>query len=104
MIAKITFVVLVITILNGCASVVRPNNINGKYYMVGDSNCAKYSIESENIINCFTENDEFTEKRRALTNQELQVYLHNQQMERQAWDSLMNNLRLINLQQQTYNY
>lgn len=72
-------------LLGGCVSSATPNFINGKYYMGGDPNCARYRIISSDRIMCANKNDEETGYRDAMTDQQLQIYMH----ERQQQDRLL---------------
>lgn len=62
----------------GCASVAKPNFYNGDYYMAGDENCARISVKSLYTINCFKADGTPTGYRRAMTQQQLDMYMHNQ--------------------------
>jgi hypothetical protein len=69
---NITLVVLVI-FLGGCA-VASPQNIDGKYYMGGDSNCARYTVVSDSRIMCMNKAGVGMGFRNAMTDQELEMY------------------------------
>ena len=71
-----------IVILAGCASAM-PNFHNGKYYMAGDSSCQQARQYTEDKIMCIDGNGKETGWREAMTDQQLQMWQHNQQMEQQ---------------------
>ena len=64
----------------GCASAV-PNLIDGKYYMAGDSGCTQGRKISDNRIMCVNSDGEDTGWRDAMTDQELQMYQHKQNLQ-----------------------
>jgi hypothetical protein len=55
--------------------------------MAGDSSCARANNADSNTINCYNSKGEFQGIRHAMTDQELQMYMHNQQMEAQSRQS-----------------
>jgi hypothetical protein len=68
--------------LSGC-STGGPQFLRGNYYYTGDSNC-KYSRQLTNTsITCYNSDNEVTGYRNAMTDQQLQMYRHNQQMDQQ---------------------
>ena len=69
-------------ILGGCASAM-PNFFNGRYYMAGDSSCVSGRVISESRMMCINSDGEETGYRDALTDQQLQMYRHDQQMGQQ---------------------
>lgn len=69
-----------VTIISGCASSAKPNFYNGDYYMAGDENCARISVKALYTINCFKADGTPTGYRRAMTQQQLDMYMHNQSM------------------------
>ena len=76
------------TFLNGCATHAYPYAINGKYYMVGDSGCARYKVLSDTRIMCANSDDKDMGYRNAMSDQELDMYRHNQNMAQQQSQSL----------------
>ncbi|MDT8451554.1 MAG: hypothetical protein RQ936_02270 [Gammaproteobacteria bacterium] len=80
---NISLLFLVI-ILAGCASAM-PNFYNGKYYMAGDSNCVRARQYTEDKIMCINSNGDETGWRAAMTDQQLQMYQHNQQRQQQQY-------------------
>jgi len=73
---------LLVIILGGCTA--KPNLINGKYYMAGDSACARANSADSNTINCYNSKGEFQGIRHAMSDQELQMYMHKQTMNSQT--------------------
>lgn len=95
-----------VLILTGCASTAMPNNIAGKFYMAGDSNCVRYRQLTNSRIMCIDENGREVGYRDAMTDQELQMYMHNRTIEQQksaessrSLDNLNNQLNYNNQQQ-----
>jgi hypothetical protein len=41
---RIAIIFAISFVFNGCAGSAMPNAVNGKFYMMGDSNCARYTI------------------------------------------------------------
>ena len=59
-----------------------PKLIQGSYYMMGDVNCRSYRFESSTSgVYCYNSDGEVTGYRSAMNNQQLQMYMYNQQME-----------------------
>ena len=56
-----------------------PYNVNGRYYMAGDPDCVKFRKSGSKIL-CLDVKGHVTGRRRAMTDQELLMYTHNQQM------------------------
>lgn len=50
---------------SGCSSVM-PNAVNGKYYMMGDSNCARYTVLDSNRVMCYNSDGEKMSYRSAM--------------------------------------
>ena len=58
-----------------------PYDVNGRYFMAGDPNCAQFKpSRNPRVIQCMDAQGHRTHKRRAMTNQELLMYTHRQQM------------------------
>ncbi len=58
-----------------------PYDVNGRYFMAGDPNCAQFkSTRNPRVIQCMDAQGHLTHKRRAMTDQELLMYTHRQQM------------------------
>jgi len=66
--------------LTGCYSA-SPQFLRGNYYMTGDSNCRLSRERTDTSINCYNSDDELMGYRNAMTDQQLQMYRHNKQME-----------------------
>ncbi|WP_413479704.1 hypothetical protein [Vibrio hibernica] len=75
---KIISLMSVIVMLTGCASAM-PNFYNGKYYMAGDSSCQRVRQYTEDKIMCIDGDGKETGWRQAMTDQQLQMWQHNQQ-------------------------
>lgn len=71
-----SFSLIAILTFAGCAA--KPNLVNGKYYMGGDSNCRKYRALSDDQIMCVNSDGQETGYRNAMSDQELQMYYYNQ--------------------------
>lgn len=84
--------VLIATIIGGCSSAAL-NVIDGKYYLAGDSNCVRYRQLSESRIMCINKKGEEVGYRDAMTDQELQVYMYNQQQTHEAIKSFSESMR-----------
>ena len=67
--------------LGGCAvqQGPTPHDVNGRYYMAGDPACVHFRKAGSKIL-CIDANGHVTGKRRAMTDQELLMYTHRQQM------------------------
>ena len=74
---KISLVCLLLALV-GCSA--SPQFIRGNYYMTGDSNCKLYREITATSINCYTSDDKLVGYRNAMTDQELQMYRHEQIM------------------------
>jgi hypothetical protein len=61
--------------LSGCSSTpsAKMTSVGGKFYMVGDSNCAYYKQRDENSILCANENKQTT----VMTHRKLHTYAAN---------------------------
>ena len=68
-------------LMAGCAAhrPPAPLNVNGRYYMAGDPECVQFRKAGSKIL-CMDAKGRVTGKRRAMTDQELLMYTHNQQM------------------------
>lgn len=60
-----------------------PFYYSGKYYMAGDESCARVSQASASRVVCMTAEGQATGYRDAMTDQQLQMYQHNQMMAQQ---------------------
>lgn len=74
-----SLVVLGSLTLAGCAVSDRPLRMQGKYYMVGGSNCAKQWISpGTDILNCYTSGGRYTGDRYPMNSQDIQMYQYEQ--------------------------
>ena len=80
---RVYIVVFVALILSGCAQSGSMQNINGKYYIMGDNNCSRYNILNDGLVQCFNSNGNISEQRRALTQSEIQYVMNRQAIEEQ---------------------
>ena len=68
-----------VSITYGCATA-RPNFYNGKYYMAGDDNCRYMRQIATDRIMCSNANHVDIGYRDAMTDQQLQMYMNQQQV------------------------
>lgn len=68
---RIVLVAAAVLALGGCAKQAAPNYISGKYFMAGDSNCVRGSVDSYGNLRCYNKDGEYTGLRREMS--ELQV-------------------------------
>jgi len=83
---RILSIVLIAISFNGCLyqNIAIPNLIAGKYYLAGDDVCSRYRVISDTRIMCLDINGKEMGWRDAMTDQEISMYQHNQQMNAQA--------------------
>lgn len=74
---KIFGILAFVVLLSSCAA---PNFYNGKYYMAGDSDCVSMKQLDDNKIVCYDHSKKETGYRAAMTDQQLQMYMHQQSM------------------------
>lgn len=79
---KVLAVSIMATTVSGCASVATPNFYNGDYYMAGDDNCKRISVKAPYTIYCHTEDGTVTGYRRAMTQQQIDMYMHKKAMKK----------------------
>lgn len=81
---NLKYVALTITLgfaMSGCANNPMPNFYNGKYYMAGDDNCKfMRQIEPDKVM-CQNSSHRDTGYRIAMTDQQLQMYMHQQSLD-----------------------
>ena len=82
----ILVVILMAFVLQGCATA-QPFFYNGGYYMAGDSSCKRVRALSSNRVMCMDGDGNDTGYRNAMTDQQLQMYRHNQSMQQQQTPS-----------------
>ncbi|MDP3279483.1 MAG: hypothetical protein Q8M57_00245 [Nitrosomonas sp.] len=90
---KNILVIILVTSLAGCVSSAAPNFYNGRYYMAGDESCVQIRALSDTRVMCADTNGKETGYREAMTDQQLQMYQHNQQMDAQALDNFTKSMR-----------
>jgi hypothetical protein len=87
---------------SGCSSAM-PNAVNGKYYMMGDSNCARYTVLDSNRVMCYNSDGEEMGYRSAMSNQELQQWRFNQSQSNSNTQNTLNRINYNNQQQMNRN-
>lgn len=104
---NILFCIIILLGLSGCSHTSRATQakltaVDGKFYMIGDSNCTYYKKRDDHSIDCADNNQLFTGYRNALSDQELQYVMHREQIElqRQQVEAAEN----ANTMNQTNNY
>lgn len=110
---KIKFLGLKSTILlaialgsNACSSAT-PKAINGKFYMMGDSDCKRARVLDSSRISCYNSDDENMGYRNAMSNQELEQYRFKQAQSKADFQNTLNRINYNNQQQMnrnTYNF
>lgn len=61
-----------------CATGPSPQLVNGRYYMMGDAGCARYTIMSSTRIMCYDKNGAKQGWKDAIPNETMQVYVQQQ--------------------------
>lgn len=79
-------------LFSGCADP-QPNFYNGKYYMIGDENCVKVRPLSDSRIMCANQAGQEKGYREAMTDQQISMYQHNQQIKQQKQQEFDQSLR-----------
>lgn len=74
--------------ISSCSTPATPNYYNGKYYMAGDENCIYMRQLDENRIMCQNAARQNVGYRNAMTDQQLQMYMHQQSIS-QANNAMM---------------
>lgn len=93
----------VLLLFSGCAGRAIPNNIGGKYYMAGDDKCKKARRIADSRIMCINSDGKETGYRDAMTDQELQMYMHRDAQEEASSRSINNQLNYNNQQNMNRN-
>jgi hypothetical protein len=76
---KVRLITLLCTFsLGGCTTYAQPNFYNGKYYMAGDDSCRYMRQLEANKVMCSDSSHKDIGYRLAMTNQQLQMYMHQQ--------------------------
>ena len=79
-ITKISLLGSVALLVSGCVpSQPVPTDVGGRYYMAGDPQCVTFRKRGSKIV-CRDKEGRVTGTRRAMTNQELLMYTHREQM------------------------
>ncbi len=76
---KVLGLILILIIglgFSGCSSAM-PNAVNGKYYMLGDSNCKTYKIIDNHRVMCYNSDGKKMGYRNAMNDEELQKWQSN---------------------------
>jgi hypothetical protein len=80
-------------LLSGCASSPSPQLVNGAYFLAGDAECARYrqthSQQEDGAISCYDSQGHFTGTRYAMTSQDMQLYLAQQESGWKAFSDAM---------------
>jgi hypothetical protein len=90
---RVYVVLLIVLILAGCAPSAALNNVNGKFYMMGDNACARYNALPNDLVQCFNSEGKVSEQRRALNQSEVQTVLMVQAQEQQQLASMGQSLQ-----------
>ena len=99
----LSIIAVVITLsITGCGGAT-PQAVNGKYYMMGDSNCKRYTVMDSNRIMCYTSDSKKVGWRASMTDQEISMYQHNQQIAQQQSAQTQQSLNNLNNQLQRQN-
>ena len=98
----LTSIFIIVLGFNGCSSAM-PNAVNGKYYMMGDSNCARYTVLDSNRVMCYNSDGEKMGYRSAMSEQELQQWRFNQSQNNAATQNMLNQMNYNNQQQMNRN-
>lgn len=70
---KIFGVFGIVLLLIGCSSA-EPNYINGRYYMAGDSACARGKVNQYGSLDCYTSKNEYTGSRRPISEMQAKAW------------------------------
>ena len=100
---RILLVTLSALLFTSCATAPRPNLVNGQYFMMGDSSCKTYVIQSPTRVGCYDSSGTYMGYRTAMTPTQLQYYSAQLETERQQIAQMQAQLDAGNarLQQQT---
>ena len=87
---KMVSILIFAILLSSCATpnIAAPNFHNGKYYMAGDDNCRFFRQLDADRIMCFNSSSKEIGYRAAMTDQQLQMYMHEQSIG-QADDAML---------------
>ncbi len=90
---KIIGILTFIVFLSSCATYSAPNFFNGKYYMAGDDNCRYMRQLDNNRIMCQDSSHKDVGYREAMTDQQLQMYMHQQSIDQANSAMILNSLQ-----------
>lgn len=96
------FILTIMLIVSACSSTptAKMTSIDGKFYMIGDSNCIYYKKRDNQSILCANESQQTTGYRNALTDQEIQYGMHRERIQQaesaEASRSFQNSLNGLN--------
>ena len=106
MMKKKIFLFSLLTIISlsitGCSKTAMPNFYNGHYFMAGDDNCRRMSSISSTRIMCYDKNGKEMGWRDAMTDQQLSMYQHNQNIQQRESEQLNQSIQNLN-NQMNYN-
>ena len=92
----ISLVAITVVSFTGCTKYAQPNFEYGHYFMSGDDNCRYTSRMSDTRVMCYNADKEKMGYRDAMTDQQLSMYQHNQQISQQKSQQLLNSLDSLN--------
>lgn len=92
-------ILLLVLFLSGCGGA-SPRAVNGKYYMGGDSNCEQYRQISSDRIMCYDSDGKQTGWRQAMSDQELQMHMHQKAQSNKASRDLAQQMNETGLRMQ----
>lgn len=99
---NIFFILTIMLIVSACSSTptAKMTPIDGKFYMIGDSNCIYYKKRDNQSILCANESQQTTGYRNALTDQEIQYGMHRERIQQaesaEASRSFQNSMNGLN--------
>jgi hypothetical protein len=96
MIVKRIVLAVVALGLTACASDPTPQIVNGRYYMMGDAVCARYTPMSSTRIMCHDKNGAQQGYRDAIPNETMQIYLQQQALNSQNMQELNQQIQATN--------
>ena len=78
----ISISISILFLFTNCSTKPKTQPFNGKYYMLEDSNCRSFKSMKNDRVMCYDAHGKPTGWRKALSNQELQMYMHEENMEK----------------------
>ncbi len=78
---KKIFLISFVIALVGCSSA-SPEFINGHYYLTGDKSCKVWIEKKSDTIDCYDSEETHMGHRDAMTDQQLQMFMHKELMNR----------------------